>query len=135
MADRLILDTGVIIGFERRGGDLRSVIADREPAIAAVTAMELLAGVSGVSSRHHDIVGLNAEALLAVMPVAHYTLEVARVHAHLLKHTRQTGRPRGSFDLIIAATAIATGSLLLTTDAAARFDELPAVKSELVSVN
>jgi tRNA(fMet)-specific endonuclease VapC len=134
MADRLILDTGVIIGFERRGLDLRSVIADREPAIAAITAMELLAGVAGVSARHHDLVGLNVEALLAVMPVSHYTLDVARVHAHLLKHARQTGRPRGSFDLIIAATSIATGSLLVTTDATARFDELPGVQSELVHV-
>lgn len=134
MADRLILDTGVIIGFERRGWDLHEVIGNREPAIAAVTAMELLAGVGGVSSRHHDMVGLNAEALLAVMPIADYTIQVARIHAHLLKHTRQTGRPRGAFDLIIAATAIATGSVLLTTDASARFDELPSVESELVHV-
>lgn len=134
MADRLILDTGVIIGFERRGRDLRNVIGDREPTIAAVTAMELLAGVGGVSSRHHEIVGLNVEALLAVVPVAEYTLDVARVHAHLLKHARQTGRPRGAFDLIIAATAAATGSLLVTTDAAARFDELPGVKAQLVKI-
>ncbi|MCT2583593.1 PIN domain-containing protein [Actinophytocola gossypii] len=135
MVRRLILDTGVIVGFERQNSDLRAVIGDDEPAIAAITAMELLAGVNGVTSRHRDLVGLNVEALLTVMPVADYTVEVARVHAHLMKHTRLTGQPRSAFDLIIAATAAATGSLLLTTDAAARFDELPGVQAELVKLD
>jgi len=134
MSRHLILDTGVIIAFERRGYDLRSVIGDREPAISAVTAMELLAGVGNVSALHHEVVGLNVEALLAAIPIADYTLEVARMHALLVRHTRKTGRPRGSLDLIIAATAMATGSVLLTTDSAARFDELPSVQSEVVKV-
>ncbi len=134
MARHLILDTGVIIGFERRGWDLRSLIGDDEPAIAAITAMELLSGVGRVRSAHHEVLGLNVEALLAVMPVETYSVKVARVHALLQTHARAAGRPRGSFDLIIAATAMATGSVLLTTDTAACFGDLPGLTSEVVGV-
>jgi len=43
------------------------------------------------------------------VPVVDYTLEVAVQHAALLAHVRRVGRPVGAHDLIIAATARATG--------------------------
>lgn len=48
----------------------------------------------------------------------------------LLAHARRTGRPRGAHDLQIAATAAATGRLVLTTDRRA-FDGLPGVRHRL----
>jgi tRNA(fMet)-specific endonuclease VapC len=78
---------------------------------------------------------LRAEEMLTVLPIAPYNLAVARLHASLLAWTERTGCIRSSFDLIVAATAGATGRTLLTTDAAARFDELPGVRAEVISVN
>jgi tRNA(fMet)-specific endonuclease VapC len=134
VARRLILDTGVIVAADRQQLKLQAVIGDGDPAISALTAMELLAGVDRASSTQRDLVALNAEALLAVMPIVDYAIGVARAHAHLMSHTRQKGRPRGTVDLLIAATACATGRTLLTTDAKAAFDELPGVRAEVVGV-
>jgi len=59
------------------------------------------------------------------LPIERDDEVVAEVHTRLLAHVQRTGRPRGAHDLIIAATASATGRMLLTTDARARFAELP----------
>ena len=64
--------------------------------------------------------------VLATIPVEEYDLEVARAHARLLAHARRTGRPRVAHDLIIAATAAATGRTVVSWDAGG-FDQLPDV--------
>jgi tRNA(fMet)-specific endonuclease VapC len=71
---------------------------------------------------------------LAEVPVEDYDSTVAGHHAELIAHMRRVGRPRGAHDLIIAATARATGRTILTTDRRARFDELPSVSARLVPV-
>jgi tRNA(fMet)-specific endonuclease VapC len=129
---RLILDTGVIIAAEQKRLDLRQVIAHADPAISPITAMELLSGVTQTAPRKRDMIALGVEAVLAVMPLEPYSMEVARMHAILKCHARQQGRPRGSYDLIIAATAGATGRTLVTTDKAADFEGLPGVNVEVV---
>jgi tRNA(fMet)-specific endonuclease VapC len=135
VVDRLILDTGVIVAAERRHLELRTVIGDHDPAISAITAMELLVGVGRTQPKYRDMIALNAEAWLAIMPVENHTVHVARAHAHLATHTRRTGRPRGPIDLVVAATACATGRTLITTDSAAAFHDLPGVRAEVVRVN
>jgi tRNA(fMet)-specific endonuclease VapC len=55
-----------------------------------------------------------------------YDLAVARVHAKLLAHIRRTGKPRGAHDLLIAATAAASGRIVVTSDVAS-FDQFPNV--------
>jgi tRNA(fMet)-specific endonuclease VapC len=132
VADRLILDTGVLIAAERGGADLRALVGDGDPAIAGVTAMELLVGVERAAAEHKDLRALHTEALLAVLPVEPYTIAVARTHALLDVYARRTGRPRGAFDLIIAATAVANGRTLVTTDANAAFDDLPGLSVQVV---
>lgn len=127
--DRVILDTGVLIAAERGRYDLAKLrAADDDMSIAAVTAAELMQGVELAGDeltarRRQGFV----DTVLALVPVDDYTLDVARIHARLLADTRRTGRPRGAHDLIIAATAIATGRAVLTTDVNARFGELPGV--------
>lgn len=135
MARRLILDTGVLIQVERGKLDLHQLIGDDDPAIAAVTATEILIGVERSMPAHRDIRALHTEALLAVLPIETYNVDVARMHAILITRTRQSGRPRGTFDLIIAATAGATGRTLVTTDKAADFEGLPGVAVEVVTPN
>jgi tRNA(fMet)-specific endonuclease VapC len=135
VARQLILDTGVLIQVERGKLDLHQVIGDDEPAIAAITATEILVGVESSTAELRDVRALHTEALLAVLEVEPYNVTVARMHALLIAWTRRTGHARGPFDLIIAATAGATGRTLITTDKAAGFDELPGVTAEVVSLN
>jgi tRNA(fMet)-specific endonuclease VapC len=57
---------------------------------------------------------------------------VAEQHAALLAHAHRKGNQRGVHDLIIAATARATGRTVVTADARARFAELPDVTAVLI---
>jgi tRNA(fMet)-specific endonuclease VapC len=131
---QIILDTGILIASEKRKLDLESIVGHDEPAIAAMTAMELLVGVERWTPESRDEEALLIEGDFTSFPIEAYTLEVARLHAILSNHVRKIGRPRSPHDLIIAATAGVTGRTLLTTDAKAGFDELPGVRAEVVEV-
>lgn len=125
--ERLILDTSALIQAER--GRLRVtdlIAADDDVAIAAITAAELLTGVHMADPAHRDARHDFVEELLVALPIEPYDLEVARVHAGLLATTRRAGRQRGSHDLIIAATAVARGRTVVTTNSAG-FDDLAGV--------
>lgn len=125
--ERLILDTTVLVSAERRRASLDSVIGDDDDiAIAAITAAELLVGVQLAGARHRGRRAAFVDAVLALVPVESYDLDVARTHAELLAHVRRAGRARGAHDLIIAATALSSGRTVVTADASG-FDELPGV--------
>lgn len=68
----------------------------------------------------------------AIVPSIPYDDSVAERHAELLTYVRGTGSPRVAHDLIIAATARATGRTVVTTDKRADFGELPGVDVRLV---
>jgi len=72
------------------------------------------------------------EMILAALVIEPYTLETARPHARLVAEAQRRGRPRSNNDLMIAATAVATDRILLTTDARAQFFDLPGVNVEAV---
>ncbi len=82
----------------------------------------LLAGDRRRSYRE-AFVDLVREAL----PALEYDLAIAEAHAGLLASVRRSGTPRGAHDLIIAATAVATGRTVVTADRAA-FSTLPGVE-------
>jgi tRNA(fMet)-specific endonuclease VapC len=63
-----------------------------------------------------------------VIPVVVYDSSVAAVHTELLVATWRQGRPRGAHDLIIAATAKATGREVVSADASA-YRDLPGVSA------
>lgn len=106
--ERLILDTGVLIAIERRKVSLDDALADDDdPAIAAITAAELLQGVELADHTNRLARQTFVDTVLATIPVEEYcTVDVARAHARLLAHVRRAGRPRRAHDLIIAATAL-----------------------------
>ena len=67
--------------------------------------------------------------VLDVLPVEPYGLATAEVHAQLLEHM-PTGRVAvggRTTTFIIAATGLATGRTIVTTDTSAAFDDLPGV--------
>ena len=126
--ERLILDTTVLISAERaREASMGAIGADDDVAIAAVTVAELQVGVELATARRRARRDALVRELLEALPVEDYTTETARAHATLLAATRRQGRPRGAHDLIIAATALATGRTVVTADARG-FADLPGVQ-------
>ena len=124
---RLLLDTTFLIDAERSGEFLDEWIEDDdEAAIAAITVAELRVGVllANDKTRTNRLAFLNDA--LDVLPVVDYDLAVAEAHAELLVHVRGAGRPRGAHDLLIAATAKASGRTVVTADRSA-FADLPGV--------
>lgn len=122
-----MLDTSVLIGAERTAIDLDTVIADDdEPAVAAITIAELGVGVEIATGKRRHARRAFLDDIVASVPVLGYDLEIARAHTGLMVAVRHSGRPRGAHDLIIAATARATGRTIVTADRGG-FDELPGV--------
>jgi tRNA(fMet)-specific endonuclease VapC len=128
VARRLIIDTGLLIESERGSGALSEVIRDDDDlVVAAITVAELRTGIELASHQHR---AGRTEFLLRVLetlPVEPYDLATAEAHGKLLAHVHRAGRRRGAHDLIIAATAVATRRILLTTDRSADFGDLPDV--------
>lgn len=124
---RLLIDTTFLVDAERHEGDLDEVIADDDDvAIAAVTVAELLVGVHLASGRRKAGRAAFVDEIVESLPIIAYDERVAREHAALLAAVRSSGRPRGAHDLLIAATARATGRTVITADHAA-YADLPGV--------
>jgi tRNA(fMet)-specific endonuclease VapC len=126
---RLILDTNVLIAYERGTIDRAALDAD-ELAVAAVSIAEYRVGIelADTPGRAAD----RARALAAItsaVDVLDYTEITAACHARLIAHARRAGVPRGAHDLIIAAHALQTDRVVLTFDAKARFADLPGVSA------
>jgi tRNA(fMet)-specific endonuclease VapC len=123
----LVLDTTFLVDAERAGDDLDNLIADDDDiAVAAITTAELRVGVELAKGATRLAREQFVDTVTASIPIIDYDLSVAEVHAKLLADARRRGRSRGAHDLIIAATARATGRVVLTADAAA-FGDLPDV--------
>lgn len=123
----LLLDTNVLIEAERSALDLDALIADDdEPAVAAITIAELGVGVEVATGKRRQARRAFLEDIIATLPIVDYDLDVARAHTQLLVAVRKAGRRRGAHDLIISATAVATGRVVVTSDRAG-FDGLPGV--------
>ena len=124
----LLLDTTFLVDVERGADLLDDAIGDDDDvAIAAITVAELLVGVELAAARHRSAREEFVDGIVSAIPVLDYDARVAVEHAGLLAATRRTGRPRGAHDLIIAATAKATGRTVVTADASA-FGDLPGVE-------
>ena len=129
----MILDTTVVVAGERGQLQLDAIVADDDDvAIAAVTAAELLVGVELAGEAHRSRRQQLVDAVLASIPIEDYDLDVARSHALLLAHTRRSGRRRGAHDLVIAATALARGRIVVTADQRG-FADLPGVAARPVA--
>lgn len=130
MARRLILDTAMLIAYERGLVDQAS-LDDDDLAIASLTVAAYRTGIELADTV--DRAAERARALAAIeenVQILDYTQGTAAHHARLIAHTRRTGRPRGAHDLIIAAHAAETTRVLLSGDTAARFGDLPGVIAE-----
>jgi predicted nucleic acid-binding protein len=124
---RLILDTNVLIAYERGTLD-RTLLDDDELAIAAVTVAEYRVGIELADTVARAADRARAlSAIVSAVDVLDYTDATAAHHARLIAHARRAGTPRGAHDLIIAAHAAETGRIILSRDAKAHFGDLPNV--------
>jgi tRNA(fMet)-specific endonuclease VapC len=127
---RLLLDTTFLVESDRGGADLDQLVDDEDDvAVAAITVAELLVGVLLSDHRRRPARKAFVDDVVATVPVLDYDLEVAAAHAELLAEVRRQGRPRGAHDLVIAATARASGRTVITTDDSA-FERLPGVDTQ-----
>lgn len=132
MGRRLILDTNVLIAYERGTID-RAALDQDELAVASICAAEYRTGIELADTSERAAERARALATItSVIDVLDYTPSTAAHHARLLAHVRRSGRPRGAHDLIIAAHAAETGRLVLSRDAKARFGELPGVAASSI---
>lgn len=112
-----LIDSSVVIDLERRGrspADLARLVSG-PIALASVTASELLVGVHRAAplerrTRRRAFV----ELVFALTPILPFDLEAARIHARLWADLAGAGRQIGHNDLLIAATALASGYDVLT---------------------
>lgn len=96
MGRRLILDTNVLIAYERHTIDRASLDGD-ELAVAAVTIAEYRVGIELADSAARAADRARALAAIAsVVEVLDYTDTTAVQHARLIAHVRRVGTPRGA---------------------------------------
>lgn len=134
MARRLIIDTGVLVDLDRsRSKIISSIGHDDDYALAAITVAELQTGVELASPAHRVGREVFVSRILEAFPVISYDLAVAEAHSMLMAHCHRAGMRRGAYDLIVAATALATSRTIVTTDRSARFDDLPGVDALVVA--
>jgi predicted nucleic acid-binding protein len=124
---RLILDTNILIAYERGTID-RAALDEDELAIAAATVAEYRVGIELADAPERAADRARALATItSALDVLDYTATTAAHHGRLLAHVRRSGHPRGAHDLIIAAHAAETGRTVVSRDVKARFNDLPGV--------
>ena len=127
MGRRLILDTNILIAYERGTID-RNALDDDELAVASISIAEYRTGIELADTPERAAERARALATItSVVDVLDYTPATAAHHARLLASVRRSGTPRGAHDLIIAAHAVETARVVVSRDAKARFGELPGV--------
>jgi len=114
-----LIDSSVFITLERQRrplGDLALVASSDEPiALAAITASELLLGVHRADTLERRLRRETfVEAVLALLPLIPFDLQVVRVYARVWAELLNRGQLIGSNDLMISATALAHGYAVLT---------------------
>ena len=135
MARRLILHTGVLVATKRGRAALSEVIhAGDDLVIAAVSVAELRTGIELADEARRASRTEFLVKVLETMPIEPYDLAVAEAHGRLLAQVYRSGTQREAHDLIIAATAVATRRVILTTDRHPRFDKLPGVECLVVNL-
>lgn len=116
----VLIDTSVLVDHERGAGSalLEERLGNEARAISVVTVSELLHGVHRARGATRTRRRAFVEHLLAEFDAIPVSEKVARVHAEAWAALAARGTMIGAHDLWIAATALAHGLGIVTTDAA-----------------
>lgn len=113
----IILDADVIIRGEKGTFDLKGWLESRPSdlfEVAAITVAELWHGVERAVTAYKARRLQYLQTVLAPLPVLPYTEQTAYEHARIWAQLEAAGKPIGSYDLIVAATALERGSEVAT---------------------
>jgi tRNA(fMet)-specific endonuclease VapC len=112
----LILDSSVLVAFERRRFDLERLLTDHSPsAIAAVTAAELLIGVERAdTSQRRARREAFVQNIFTSVPIIPFDLAQARLYAIHFAELARRGELIGDRDLQIGVTALVLDYDLVT---------------------
>jgi tRNA(fMet)-specific endonuclease VapC len=132
----LILDSSVLIAAERQRFRLAALFAAHPQErffIAVITASELLHGVERATSPERKAVrSALVEQYLSHLDVLDFDLAAARRHAALWELLETKGAMIGSYDLLIAATALEHDFPVATLNLA-EFQRVPALRLAAVA--
>jgi len=106
-----ILDTSIVIAYEKGKLDLKAWLASQSPdsthVIAAITVSELLHGVERAdNTTRARLRKAWIDAFVAAASVLDFDEDCARVHATLWAGLEKAGHRIGAHDMLIAATAL-----------------------------
>lgn len=113
----IILDADVIIRGERGTFDLESWVGSRPEdqfEISAITVAELWHGVERSRGEHKTKRERYLRTILEMLPIIPYTELTAFEHERIWAALESSGTMIGSYDLIVAATALERGSAVAT---------------------
>jgi predicted nucleic acid-binding protein len=113
----IVLDADVIIRGEKGTFDLKKWVASRPSEqfeVAAITVAELWHGVERATGSHKATREHYLQTVLELLPIIPYTEQTAYEHARIWAELEASGRMIGSYDLIVAATALERGSVVAT---------------------
>ena len=126
--ERLVLDTSVWIGIERGSLDIGEAVGRNKklilPAIVAGELKQALFTSSRTESKMQKSLDFFAlvESLTEFAPIDQ---RVADRYAEIKHFSMASGKPRGTADLLVAATAIEHKAKLYSIDQRADFGSLP----------
>jgi predicted nucleic acid-binding protein len=126
----IILDADVIIRGEKGTFDLKGWLASRPNElfeVVAITVAELWHGVERATGAHKARRLQYLQAVLAPLPIIPYTEQTALEHARIWAKLEAAGKMIGSYDVIVAATAMERGSGVATFNKR-HFDCVPGLK-------
>lgn len=130
----LLIDSDILIGFERQAVEVDNFIQGREEEtfyLSVISASELLHGVHRAKTRKSKATRLAfVEAILASIPILEIDLATARCHAQLWSDLSKRGKMIGVHDSWIAATCLAHG-LKLVTGNEREFKRVPGLELEV----
>lgn len=129
----ILIDSSILIHFEKSGTDVSAYISGREDEdvfVSVVSASELLHGVHrAIDRRIRAKRQAFVEGILASLPVLPIDLATARTHAQLWAELVQQGQMIGIHDSWLAATCIAHG-LKMATSNLREFERVPGLDVE-----
>jgi tRNA(fMet)-specific endonuclease VapC len=113
-----LLDTSTISDFLSNTGRTQQklqTISPSEVAISAITTMEVLYGfeLKAVARRRYSA---RFQTLCAIVETIPFDQATASVAANIRASLKIKGQPIGSFDLLIGATALVHGCILVTSN-------------------
>lgn len=128
MTDRYVLDTDAVVDVLRGRQEVIARLAAVSPDDVAVTTMtlaELLYGVAVSSNSERN--AQEVERFVSRVRVLPFSREAAMRHA-IVRHAVRA-QPIGPNDLIVAATALAAGATLVTSNSG-EFSRVPGLAIE-----